>query len=136
MNTLLFKSKIDTWLFWCMIFSVVMSIIAILLATTVAPKFAWLITLISLPLGILLPIWLIKSTNYTLTTNELLIKSGPFNWKIALNNIISVTPTRNSLSSPALSLDRLAIKYDNDKTIMISPENQTLFLDELAKRKA
>jgi hypothetical protein len=46
-----------------------------------------------------------------------------------------VVPTRNPLSSPALSLDRLHIRYGGSRMgIMISPVNKAVFLQDLAAR--
>jgi hypothetical protein len=74
------------------------------------------------------------STRYTLTESELRIVSGPFRWRIPLQEIRSVTPTRNPLSSPALSLDRLRIEYGNGNWIMVSPRDKERFLKELQTR--
>jgi hypothetical protein len=56
-------------------------------------------------------------------------------WIIALETIDEVYPTRSPLSSPALSLDRLLIRYKNlhgPSTLMVSPEDKTAFLNALA----
>ncbi|MDP4944639.1 MAG: PH domain-containing protein, partial [Alishewanella sp.] len=68
-----------------------------------------------------LPIWLINSTRYTLTEQQLLVQSGPFQWQIPIVQISNITPTINPLSSPALSLDRLRIDYGQGRSLMISP---------------
>jgi len=49
--------------------------------------------------------------SYTITPSELLIRSGLTRYCITLSSIEAVQPTRNPLSSPALSLDRLQIDY-------------------------
>jgi hypothetical protein len=80
--------------------------------------------------GVGLPVWLIASTGYTLEPTVLRIKSGPFSWNVPVVDIRSITPTRNPLSSPALSLDRLKIEHARG-WVMISPADKEGFLRAL-----
>jgi hypothetical protein len=81
-------------------------------------------------------LWVLYSTDYTLTRHELIIRSGPFRWTIPLNSIEEVFPTHNPLSSPACSLDRLHIRYRGSRGgIMISPRDKTAFLQDLTARE-
>ncbi|USP39512.1 PH domain-containing protein [Acinetobacter sp. XS-4] len=86
-------------------------------------------------------LWLIWTpiinTNYTIDKNYLIIKCTVLKWKIKIKSIQSVEKTYNPLSAPALSLDRLKIKYLDDtgylKTIMISPKEKDEFIKTLNK---
>ena len=71
---------------------------------------------------------LLVRTHYTIMGNTLRIASGPFSWKVPIDQIESVKATRNPLSSPALSLDRLQITYGNGRRVMVSPADKTGFL--------
>jgi hypothetical protein len=65
------------------------------------------------------------------------VRGGPFRWRIPLAAIVSVTPTRNPLSSPACSLDRLRITHRGprgERGLLVSPASKTGFLDALARR--
>jgi hypothetical protein len=77
--------------------------------------------------------WLYFSTRYTITGDFLLVKAGPFSWMIPIEDISSVEPTHNALSSPALSLDRLLIRYGQSAELMISPKDKSAFMAELKK---
>ena len=80
-------------------------------------------------------LWTLYSIDYTLTDEKLLIRCGPFRYRVPLTEIDSVRPSRNPLSSPAGSLDRLLIKWNSErKRILISPSRKTEFLQELDKR--
>ena len=81
-----------------------------------------------------LPLWLILDTNYTLTADELRIRSGPFRWRIALADVREVSPSRSWMSSPALSLDRLRIGYGIGRSILVSPREKQRFIDALRER--
>lgn len=63
----------------------------------------------------------------------LYIRSGPFRWTISISEIISITPTRNPLSGPELSLDRLRIDYDPGTRVMVSPPDRSEFLRQVER---
>ncbi|MCM3878882.1 MAG: PH domain-containing protein [Vicinamibacterales bacterium] len=92
---------------------------------------AWISILGALPIAAAL--WIFASTYYLVSDTELLVRSGPVNRRIPLTEISNVTPTRNPLSSPALSLDRLEIAYGNS-SVLISPKDKDGFLRALTER--
>ena len=71
-------------------------------------------------------------THYTVEGNTLRIACGPFRKKVPLDAIESIEPTRNPLSSPALSLDRLLIRY-GPRRIMVSPADKAGFLKAIGQ---
>ena len=75
-----------------------------------------------------LPIWLLLATNYRVESGNLRVRCGPFSWTIPLDQIESVQPSRSVLSSPALSLDRLRIRYGNGRSVLVSPRDKEAFL--------
>jgi hypothetical protein len=80
-------------------------------------------------------LWTLYGTRYTLTESTLIVQSGPFRWVIDLEAIVEVFPTRNPLSSPACSLDRLQIRYGKSRLgMMISPQDKAGFLRNLLAR--
>lgn len=71
---------------------------------------------------------------YEIARGMLHIRSGILHYKIPLSTILQVRPSRNPLSSPAWSLDRLRIDYSKDgkvKYLLISPEERKRFIFEL-----
>jgi Bacterial PH domain len=75
--------------------------------------------------------------HYYVSDRELVVRSGIQRWRIPLANIVGVQPRLNFIASPALSLDRLEIEYEENGTaqsILISPKNQDDFLYDLATR--
>jgi hypothetical protein len=130
MHDVAFRSKVDWWLVAVLVISAAVALITVLTVGVAAPLASAAIVL----LGIGLPMWVLLATTYTLTAAHLNVRSGPFTWRIPLNEIRSVAPTRNPLSSPALSLDRLRIEYGHGKAIMISPAAREEFMQELRRR--
>jgi hypothetical protein len=85
-------------------------------------------------LGLML--WGCYHIRYEVTTADLLVRCGPFRTTVPLDAIIEVFPTRNPISSPAPSLDRLQISY-RTKTggkwfTLISPKDKEGFVRDLA----
>lgn len=72
-------------------------------------------------------------THYTVANGTLRVVSGPFRRTIPLSDITGVEPTRNPMSSPALSMDRLKVSYGKKKFILISPEDKAGFLNAIGR---
>ncbi|MEK7413528.1 MAG: PH domain-containing protein [Planctomycetota bacterium] len=140
-----FRSKIDLWLAALLATSPVMAMlgayILVLQRDIVANSLAsggwfWFIVIGTLALGVGLPVWFLLSTHYELSDSVLIVKGGPFRWKIPVHDITNVTPTHSPLSSPALSLDRLRIDYaQGTKSLMISPRDKDQFLKALEEAR-
>lgn len=64
------------------------------------------------------------------------IVAGPLRRKVPIGQIISVETTRSLRSSPALSLDRLLIRYRKNRRIMISPADKAGFLQAIGHQPA
>jgi hypothetical protein len=134
MTSVMFRSKLDVWL--------VLVIVGGFASVGVAPAVAsasWVALVVAAPcaaLGAGFAAWLYRSTSYTFSESELWVRSSGFSWRVPLRAIRAVTPTHNPLSSPALSLDRLRIDYGSSESIMVSPADRELFLQELERRRA
>ena len=75
---------------------------------------------------------LFLKTQYTIENNNLKIKCGLFSYKpIQIDDIKEISKTRNIISSPAPSFDRIEIKYGKFNEIIISPKNKFDFANEL-----
>ena len=71
-----------------------------------------------------------------ITDEVIVVRHGLIRQRIKLADITEVRPTRSPLSAPALSLDRIAIRFGEGmfKSAMLSPADQSGFLAELAQR--
>ena len=126
------KSKVDTWLIATLGFSAAVSLAAAgFVIYMEASLMTWGVAVFTASIGVGLPVWLIRSTYYTIESEYLLIRCGPFKYNIRLTEISSITPSSSLLSSPALSLDRLRIDYGNGKSLMISPCEKEQFLKDI-----
>ncbi|GAB4028016.1 PH domain-containing protein [Spirosoma gilvum] len=79
---------------------------------------------------------LFLTTHYKLDEYTLKIQSGFFFRKeLPYTSIRKIIETRNPISSPALSLDRIEIVYNRFDSVLISPEDKMNFIAELLHRK-
>jgi hypothetical protein len=93
---MVFKSKVDAWLGVLLLLASIApfagSYIAWRAGTNWIPHAAIAVVVLLFLLSVL------TSTTYTVSQHELLVRSGPFRWRIALKDINRVTPTRSVLS--------------------------------------
>ena len=127
-----FRSAVDWWYY------LVIALVVVTLWFSLAPlvrtgqiSMILAVVLVVSSLGPL--IWLLVSTFYRIDGELLEIKSGPFRWRLKVLEIVSATPRRSLWSSPALSLDRIELKYESTKKIMVSPKDKQGFLREIGK---
>lgn len=75
-----------------------------------------------------------KTTRYIINENQLTVKSTWIvNERIVISKITKIEKSNSILSSPALSLDRLRIRYNKYDEVLISPKEKKAFIDELLK---
>ena len=71
---------------------------------------------------------------YWIADSILHVRASFFRWKIPVDSIVSVKPTRSLRSGPALSLDRLEILHKRG-VVLISPRERDAFVRELARAR-
>lgn len=79
-------------------------------------------------------VWLLRSTRYVVEETRLLVRSGPFTWRIPFETIEAVLPSTSPVAAPALSIDRLEIRGKGDRSLRISPRDREGFLAALLAR--
>jgi len=132
-----FRSKVDGWIRLVLILAIVVELGALTaVAVDVRDPVIVLLLLAAGLLGAALFVWVLVGTHYTVDREMLRIASGPFRWRVMLAEIESVEPTRSPLSSPALSLDRLRIRYGGSRfggtrQVMVSPADKSRFLEAI-----
>lgn len=131
-TTKVFKSKADLWILVMIYGSVFACLAAAGFVIYHDQSLIGLVLAVFLAgVGAGLPLWLLQNTRYEISTDCLYVFSGPFKWTIKKSSIRSVKPSKNPISSPALSLDRLLIQYEGNKTLLVSPLEQQAFVDAL-----
>ena len=88
--------------------------------------------MVFLGLLLLFIIHMFSTTFYTIEGDLLKIKCGfLYNQTLPIASIKKVESTRNPLSAPALSLDRLEIRYGTWDSVLVSPRDQRAFAQHL-----
>jgi len=125
-----YPSKVDTWLAVILFLAVVFPPIMVgIVALSTHQAFLIPAGFISTVMVCMLAI----PVRYVLLEKELLIQSGMIRIRVPYDSIERVEPSRNPLSSPALSLDRLAITHVKG-SVMVSPADREGFLSDLQGR--
>ena len=132
---MIFKSKVDRWL-KALVFGIPIVVLAVLVMMAARngkpqPIIPALLVVIII---IAFNSWLFRTTDYRIENGTLHIRSAFIHWTVEIREIVSIVPTRNPLSSPALSLDRLQINYRKNgraRMILVSPEDKRGFIDAL-----
>ena len=118
----IYKSKIDWWL---------IILILILFGYPIVDGILSKEYVLSLVFGLILIIFffLSKTIQYKIDGENLVI----WKTKIDIKTIRKVYRTKNPLSSPAMSLDRIAIVYNKFDEVLLSPKERDEFINELLK---
>ena len=130
-----FTSKIDLWLAFLILGSGLLLILV--------PVWEWMyndsstrrilfISLLTIP-GAILLLLIFFNIKYSLSEDELFVKNGFSTQSIPLKDITHIIPTNSMLSAPALSLDRIEIKYKGG-SIVISPKDKEGFYRAIQER--
>lgn len=134
-----FSSKVDWWLGVVLVSLPVFAIGSALLSLFSAGVGAFVLALLVgvLPL-VVLYVALVWPVRYGVTASTLVVRFGLFRRTIPLAEITEVRPSHNPLSSPALSLDRLQVRYGSGRFsyTLISPAERDDFLTMLVLRTA
>ena len=129
-----FRSKVDTWLVLVVVAALVVLAAALVSMVVAGASLAAIALFLGVMTAVMLFTGLIFTrTWYEIDARELRIVSGPFRWTIPRESIRSVEDSRNPLSSPALSLDRLRIRYGDKRWILVSPEDKKGFRKALGE---
>jgi hypothetical protein len=122
----IYKSKVDWWLGIVLVYPIFRSVASII-------EGEW-IGYIGIVLCLLFIVFISKSTRYIISENYLIVKCMFIvNDKIEISKIRKIEKSNSILSSPALSLDRIAIKFNRYDEVYISPKERQAFIDELLK---
>lgn len=124
-----FPSKKDWWLGLIIWSAALLPLLGLIYQGVLYPS------LLALLLALFLA-WIWFGTSYTITDTHLLVRCGPLRKRIPLESIRSISPSRDPLASPALSMDRLLIRYGKSGFLLVSPAQSDLFLREIRSRRS
>lgn len=124
----IYKSKIDYWLVGTMyLITLIPTIPALIYA------FSWTLVFLVVIL-LVLASSLIFNTKYIIENETLSIKCGilPIE-KYSIQQIQSIQNTNTIMAAPAISLDRIEIRFTNRKAVVISPLDKHRFIEYVCK---
>jgi len=116
-----FRSKVDWWLAVLLLSPLVLVAGWLLIGATIP----WVIFILLVPQGLVT--WMLVRTDYAVSEESLVVRCGPFRHTIPMTSLRSLTATRSPLSSPALSLDRIAVDHTGGR-LLLSPRSKVGFV--------
>jgi len=124
---MVFYSKRDTWL-GILLFGIT---IPISFSTFLRLGLSWASLMMFLVVAYIILIWF--ETKYVITDEWLIVSCGFTRIKIKIYEIITIEKTRNPISAPACSMDRMEI-ISFKRTVIISPKDKAEFIKCLKER--
>lgn len=127
-----FRSKVDAWL--ALVVALGLGWIWISPVRRIwAGRTTDVLDVIIPPLMSALMIWIFRTTYYVVTVDRLIVHSGPFRRTVPLRSITRLRATRNPRQAPALSLDRIEVRYGS-KQLLVSPRDKPGFVRAIVNR--
>jgi hypothetical protein len=123
---MIFESKKDLWIGLFIWVAMIWAFISVLFTPGLMIK-------IVMVLALIFTSWIWFGTNYEILDGTLKVQCGPFKSIIPIKDIKSIKKTNNPLSSAALSLDRLDIRYGRSGMILISPKDRDGFIETVTR---
>lgn len=121
----IYKSKVDWWLGLLLVYPIYLSVASLI-------KEQWIYGFAGLAFVIGVVLFVSKTTRYIINDTQLIVKSlWIVNNTIDISKIRKIEKTNSILSSPALSLDRIALYYNKYDEVYISPKEKQDFLNNL-----
>jgi hypothetical protein len=91
----------------------------------------WAVAILFVPISLL--IWNLVSTHYVVTEDSLLVRCLLFRKTVVLASVRTLRASRDLRASPALSMDRIEVLYD-DGSVLVSPKDKTAFIRAIRAR--
>ena len=135
-DTLWFKSKVDGWMGVVIVALPVTQVGSAIYAISIGDSEGLIASLVGLAVIAAIYGLVVAPVRYGITDDALLVHFGVIRQRIRFDAIREVYPTRALWSSPALSLDRLAVTTGRGpfNLTLISPERRDEFLALLSAR--
>lgn len=130
MEPAVYKSKISITLF--VIVTTCLIVLPLLPLFTSTPTTEDIVFIaVYLIIAVALEAFLYTGTSYTIAGEKLTVKSFLVKEEINIGDISSIVHTRTWLSAPALSLNRIELRYKRSRSIVISPRREEQFIARL-----
>lgn len=119
-----YKSKVDWFFFLPLAYPIFLCVKGFITGT-------YLISAITFIILVLIG-FMIHKTEYSISENSLNIKSGFLvNKKIDVKSIRRIESSKSMITAPALSRDRILLRYNRFDDILISPKEKEQFVKHL-----
>lgn len=132
MATTVYRSKVDAWLVILLLFVWAFSLWAVMVGKP--SVVLWILTAV-IVLMLVAMTDIVTRITYVITGNTLTVKCSFFMKNdFDIRHIKSIKPSYSFVASAGASLDRLAIRFDNSRDVLlISPKDKQGFIDHICR---
>ena len=85
-------------------------------------------------IGLAIAIASVCVVSYTITGDTIIVQRGPIRSRMPLNRLRELRSTRDAMAAPALSLDRIEIRTDRGRWLLVSPSDRDGFIRAIQER--
>lgn len=132
-----YRSRVDWWIFLLIAAVLILAVVLLVITTLQDGKIVGsVMSLIALFIPAVLIVDLYRNTYYVIDDAErtLLVKGGILvNNKYNIDNVTLVKKTDTWLNYPALSMDRLEIRFGKFSRVVVSPKDKEVFINHLMR---
>ena len=128
------RSKVDWWVWVLTALALVVGVSYVALGLVVRRLPWWIVGIYALSAALVVSVSL--PLDYDISEGRLTVRMGLVRWHIPLESIRGAAPSNAPWKAPAMSMDRMRIEYRQDgmdRSILISPADKGLFLDDLVR---
>ncbi len=129
-----FSSKVDWWLAVIMASVPLISAGTVVIGLVAGDNGAAVSAGVTLTLVVALYVGVAWPVAYEVGERELIVQFGLVRSRIPLDRITRVSPSRNPLASPALSLDRIRVDRRSGGFVLVSPADRAGFAAAILAR--
>jgi membrane protein YdbS with pleckstrin-like domain len=129
-----FSSKVDWWLAVIVISVPLISVGTVVAGLMTGDTGAAVSAIITLALVLVVYVGVVWPIAYEVHDRELVVRFGFIRSRVPIDQITRVTPSRNPLASPALSLDRIRVDRRGGGFVLVSPADREGFARAILQR--
>lgn len=134
---MVYRSKVDRWIFMSIAIVMIIAVVGVVVVTFKDGKIVGgFLSLLAMLVPTIFLIDLYRNTYYTIDDADrtLLVKGGILiKNKYDIDAITLVKKTNTKLNYPALSMDRIEIRFGKFSRVVVSPNDKEAFINHLKR---
>jgi hypothetical protein len=72
--------------------------------------------------------------SYTITDDAMIVRQGPLRYRMPLTRLRELRGTREASAAPALAIDRIEVRTEKGRWLLVSPSDRLGFIQAIQRR--